>query len=190
MLRALPRTISLPRPRLSPPRSSLSHARSAPRLPAYTRTMATQTDKPIVLYTFPTPNGVVPAILLEELKVCPTRRSGRRVRAQLFPSRRRMADLTGSEYPRIYPPISMVVLAGQKSTLPAFCRTIACNCAPLRAVARNCRHFDQKEPHIARRRAQLQGDIVLKPWSSPSDSTPSREIARDGSPLRLMQLQS
>lgn len=34
--------------------------------------MATQTDKPIVLYTFPTPNGVVPAILLEELKVRPT----------------------------------------------------------------------------------------------------------------------
>lgn len=34
--------------------------------------MATQTDKPIVLYTFPTPNGVVPAILLEELKVSST----------------------------------------------------------------------------------------------------------------------
>ena len=32
--------------------------------------MAAQSDKPIVLYTLGTPNGVVVSIFLEELKVC------------------------------------------------------------------------------------------------------------------------
>ena len=31
--------------------------------------MATESDKPVVLYTAPTPNGWVPAVLLEEFKV-------------------------------------------------------------------------------------------------------------------------
>ena len=51
--------------RLSPP----------PRLARTTRlshrklsAMAANTDKPVVLYTAPTPNGWVPTILLEELK--------------------------------------------------------------------------------------------------------------------------
>ena len=34
--------------------------------------MAAPSDKPIVLYTTTTPNGIVPTILLEELKVCCT----------------------------------------------------------------------------------------------------------------------
>lgn len=41
-------------------------------LSSYSRTlssMATQSSKPVVHYTAPTPNGIVPAILLEELKV-------------------------------------------------------------------------------------------------------------------------
>ena len=32
--------------------------------------MASQSNKPVVLYTVGTPNGVVVSILLEELKVC------------------------------------------------------------------------------------------------------------------------
>ena len=67
--------------------------------------MAAPSDKPIVLYTADTPNGIVPTILLEELKVCCT--SATRRLTDVHPSRLRQCtaapNMSTHTSGRIYP---------------------------------------------------------------------------------------